>query len=68
MNQVQNQWQVSIMIHEIHHVPSNHQATKDEKCNRINLFNDLKRTNIVGGKLPREVCRKLQMISGQPSI
>ena len=30
MNKVQNQWQVSIMIHEIHHVFSNQQATKDE--------------------------------------
>ena len=38
------------------------------KSDRINLFNDLKRTNIVGGKLLREVCGKLQMISGQPSI
>ena len=38
------------------------------KSNRINLVNDLKRTNIVGGKLLREVCGKLQMISGQPSI
>ena len=38
------------------------------KSNRINLFNNLKSTNIVGGKLPREVCRKLQMVSGQPSI
>ena len=38
------------------------------KSYRINLFNNLKRTNIAGGKLPREVCRKPQMISGQPSI
>ena len=35
---------------------------------RINLLNDLKRTYVAGGKLPREVCGKLQMISGQPSI
>ena len=38
------------------------------KSNRINLVNDLKRTNIAGGKLLREVCGKLQMISGQPSL
>ena len=36
--------------------------------NRINLFNDPKRTDIAGGKLVREVCGKLQMIGGQPSI
>ena len=36
--------------------------------NRINLFNDLKKTNIVGGKLPREICEELQMIGGQASI
>ena len=38
------------------------------KSNRINLVNDLKKTNIVGGKLLREIFGKLQMISGQPSI
>ena len=38
------------------------------KSNKINLFNDYKRTKIAGGKLPREVCGKLQMFSGQPSI
>ena len=38
------------------------------KSNRNNLFDNLKRTNIAGGKLPWEGSRKLQMISGQPSI
>ena len=36
--------------------------------NRTNLFNDLNRTNIVGGKLPKKGFGKLQMISGQLSI
>ena len=31
MNQVQKQWQISIMICEKYHVPSNQWATKDEK-------------------------------------
>ena len=43
-------------------------GNKRQKNNRINLVNNLTKTNIVGGKLPREVCGKLQMISGQPSI
>ena len=38
------------------------------KSNRINLLNNLKRTNIVGGKLLRGGSTKLQMISGQSSI
>ena len=37
MNQIQNQWQVSIMIHETHHVPSNHRATKDKKQQDLSI-------------------------------
>ena len=33
------------------------------ESNRDNLFNGLKGTNIVGGKLLGKVCGKLQMIS-----
>ena len=33
------------------------------ESNRINLFNDLKRTNIVGGRPPRQGHGKLEMIN-----
>ena len=41
-------------------------TTRQQKMesNKINLFNDLKRTDIVGGKLVGEVSVKFQMISG----
>ena len=36
--------------------------------NRINPFNNLKKAGIAGGKLPREVGGKLQMIAGQSNV
>ena len=68
MNQVQNQWQGFNYdtLKNIMYLPTSGQ--QKTKSNRINLINDLKKTNILGGKLPRKVCGKLQMISGQSSI